>query len=139
MAGTNLQAQGGTYGTLGVGSTNNLPGSRDGGVSLVDSTGNFWLFGGFAYDIPSNHSWINDLWIYAPLTNKWTWVSGSNITDQIGNYGTLGVGTTTNVPGGRTTGSVAWTDGVGNLWLFGGAGYGTSTPQELNDLWQYHY
>jgi hypothetical protein len=29
-------------------------------------------------------------------------------------------------------------DASGNVWLFGGIGYGfTNTPNELNDLWVY--
>ncbi|HLX54202.1 MAG TPA: kelch repeat-containing protein, partial [Aquella sp.] len=142
VGGTNLLNQVGIYGTQGIGSTSNIPGARYEGMSWVDSSGNFWLFGGLAVasTIPLNDDVINDLWIYAPSTNKWTWVSGANVISQIGNYGTLGVGATTNVPGARQASSVGWTDGVGNLWVFGGAGYGTSSlTQSLNDLWQYHY
>ncbi len=38
------------YGTLGVASTSNVPGSRSNSVSWTGSTGNFWLFGGSGND-----------------------------------------------------------------------------------------
>ena len=46
-------------------------------------------------------------------------MSGSSETDQVGTYGSLGTPAPGNVPGARS-GSVSWTDGNGNLWLFGG-------------------
>ena len=57
---------------------------------------------------------------------------------QPGVYGTQGVASTSNVPGGRA-GAVSWTDGSGNLWLFGGNGYDSTSSgsQLLNDLWEF--
>jgi len=73
-----------------------------------------------------------------PPGNEWTWVGGSNATNQTGTYGTLGVASPRNVPGARQQ-AVSWTDASGNFWLFGGTGYDSSgnpgTP--LNDLWKY--
>lgn len=43
-------------------------------------------------------------------------------------YGTLGIASTSNVPGGRTS-PVGWIDSSGNLWLFGG--------DQFNDLWEF--
>jgi N-acetylneuraminic acid mutarotase len=41
------------------------------------------------------------------------------------------------MPGARLD-SVSWTDGAGNLWLFGGEGYDSAgTFGLLNDLWRY--
>jgi hypothetical protein len=36
--------------------------------------------------------------------------------------------------------SISWTDSSGNLWLFGGCGYGSDrvSPGQLNDLWKYN-
>src|SRR5262249_16546264 len=48
MGGSNIPAQAGIYGTKGVASQRNIPGARYNGVSWTDSSGNFWLFGGFA-------------------------------------------------------------------------------------------
>lgn len=41
------------------------------------------------------------------------------------------------MPGARE-GAAAWTDNSGNLWLFGGYGYGADLfAGHLNDLWVY--
>jgi hypothetical protein len=54
-----------------------------------------------------------------------------------GVYGTQGVSAAANVPGARVL-AVSWTDASGNLWLFGGDGYGANgTSGNLNDLWRY--
>jgi hypothetical protein len=67
--------------------------------------------------------------------NEWTWVSGSNIVNQQGSYGTLGV--TGNLPGSRINGAT-WTDAQGNLRLFGGFGIDSTGAQGyLNDLREY--
>jgi N-acetylneuraminic acid mutarotase len=122
----------GNYGTLGVGSTTNVPGERFGAISWTDNTGNLWLFGGFFNDSTGAFGEFNDLWKYTPSSQQWTWVSGANTTNSPGTYGTLGVASTANVPPAREL-SISWTDSSGNLWLFGGAGpFGL-----LNDLWEY--
>jgi hypothetical protein len=77
---------------------------------------------------------LNDLWRLDPLTNNWTWVKGDSIPNAAASYGTIGVETAANKPGGRG-GSASWTDASGKLWIFGG-----SNPEgaELNDLWSYN-
>lgn len=130
MSGSNFANQPGSYGTLGVPSASNIPGSRDVAVSWVDSSGNFWLFGGIGYDSTGKIGPLNDLWKYN--AGQWTWVSGSKVINQNGVYGARGVAAPGNVPGARYW-STGWTDSSGNLWLFGGAGM-TGT---FNDLWEY--
>jgi N-acetylneuraminic acid mutarotase len=67
----------------------------------------------------------------------WTWESGSDIPDFIGVYGTLGTAAPGNTPGGREA-AFSWTDGDGNLWMFGGIGAGNSgVGGSFNDLWRY--
>jgi N-acetylneuraminic acid mutarotase len=130
----------GVYGSLGVPAADNIPGSRNGAATWVDSKGNFWLFGGTGEDSLGNNDVIlNDLWEFNPSTHQWAWMGGSDRIDvvlgyQSGSYGTLGVSAAANTPGSRT-GAAAWTDASGNLWLFGGnSGAGKS---EFNDLWKY--
>jgi hypothetical protein len=138
--GSNISNQGGVYGTVGTAASSNVPGGRSSAVSWIDLSGNFWLFGGDG-EIISNNAVVrlNDLWKYNPATNQWTWVSGSNSGNQPGDYGTIGISTATNVPGARRL-SVSWTDNIGNLWMFGGNGYGNSSTNagDLNDLWKYN-
>ena len=135
MSGSSTIYAPGVYGTLGTPGSSNVPGSRFDSISWIDSSGNLWLFGGDGYDSTGADGFLNDLWEFNPTTKQWTWVSGSNTVNANYVYGTLGVPASTNVPGGRL-GAVSWTDGSGNLWLFGGGGY-APTGGYLNDLWEY--
>ena len=64
-------------------------------------------------------------------------MGGTNTINQTGTYGTKGVPDAANVPGARY-GSISWSDSSGNLWLFGGYGYGSAAYEgRLNDLWRY--
>jgi len=129
--------QPGVYGTQGIYAAGNVPGSRDSAVSWLDGSGNLWLFGGWGFDSASNLGWLNDLWEYNPSLGKWRWMGGGSTNSQPGVYGTQGVYAAGNVPGG-TGNAVTWSDGGGNLWLFGGDGYdSTGNWGLLNDLWEY--
>jgi N-acetylneuraminic acid mutarotase len=131
----------GVYGTQGTASAGNAPGARYSASSWVDSSGNLWLFGGTGYDSTGAVGNLNDLWRYSPSTGQWAWVSGGNASNAAGVYGTLGAAAASNLPGARQAAS-SWIDSSGNLWLFGGYGYGSSVAATggsgyLNDLWQY--
>jgi N-acetylneuraminic acid mutarotase len=137
MSGANTINQSGTYGTKGTAAPANVPGARRNTISWIDSTGNFWLFGGFGYDSAGSNGRLNDLWKWDG--SNWTWVSGANTVNQSGTYGTKGTAATANIPGARN-GSVSWIDSTGNLWLFGGDGYDSAgSTGDLNDLWKYSY
>lgn len=138
MAGSTFTNQISTYGTLGVASSTNNPGARSLPSSWTTSDGKLWLFGGNGYASAPTLGNTNDLWNYNPSSNEWVWVTGSNLVNQVGLYGTKGVASNTNIPSGRN-GSVSWKDNNGNLWLFGGQGYGsTASAGNLNDLWKYN-
>ncbi len=128
----------GVYGTLGTFGAGNTPGTRYGAVSWADHNGNLWLFGGSGYDGVGGAGWLNDLWEFNPSTKEWAWISGSDTASPAGVYGTVGTAAAGNVPGGRDGGS-SWIDKSGNLWLFGGMGYGSAagTLGWLNDLWEF--
>jgi N-acetylneuraminic acid mutarotase len=143
----------GTYGTEGTGASGNLPGGRQTGVLFADHSGAIWLFGGFGLDSKGTSggtgqigSVLNDLWKYDPNTGFWAWISGNNVANQNGVYGTQAISNATlneaatSVPGARW-GSTGWVSpDNGNLFLFGGFGYGSNTTQPtgfLNDVWEY--
>jgi hypothetical protein len=136
VSGSNLVDEQGTYGTMGVPSTANIPRSRDSAVSWIDPQGKFWLFGGLS------PAFLNDLWTFDATTLEWTWVSGKELTPNspssaFGAYGTKGVPSPSNVPGARGN-AVSWIDTQGNLWLFGGSGYASPGSMGfLNDLWKF--
>ena len=125
------------YGTQGVATASTTPGARHSSVSWKDAAGNFWLFGGNGYSSGGPSGDLNDLWRYDIISNQWTWVKGSNAVNQFGVYGTQGSPSASNNPGGRWV-SCGWTDLSGDLWLFGGVGYGVSGAEDLlNDLWKF--
>lgn len=129
----------GVYGTQFTPSTSNMPGGREFGASWKDAAGKFYLMGGIglASALSPGNGYLNDLWKYDPNTGAWTWLTGASITNQYGQYGTLGVPSTSNTPGGRY-GMASWVDLSNNLWLFGGTGWATSTTSNMNDLWKYN-
>ncbi|WP_353064884.1 hypothetical protein RBB77_03870 [Tunturibacter psychrotolerans] len=95
---------------------------RYGATRWVDTSGKLWLFGGASYAFNGSTpnfsvlDHLNDLWKYT--AGQWTWVQGSNVGNESGNYGTLGP--------------------TGDFWLFGGDALdSTGTPGYLNDLWKY--
>lgn len=138
MKGTDTLTRPGIYGTIGVPSPSNNPGSRHGAATWVDNSGNLWLFGGEGVTTNTVLCWLNDMWKYSPVTNQWTWVRGTNLPNQNGIYGTKGVPSTTNEPGAREF-MMSWTDVSGNFWMFGGEGFPASgSIGGLNDLWRYN-
>jgi N-acetylneuraminic acid mutarotase len=128
----------GVYGTEGVPASTNVPGGRELAVSWTDSSGNLWLFGGDGVTTSGLYGFFNDLWKFNPQTMEWTWVSGSSGAGSWGGvYGTEGVPADNNIPGARN-GAVSWTDGSGNLWLFGGEGSADiGVGGFFNDLWHH--
>jgi 3D (Asp-Asp-Asp) domain-containing protein len=123
----------GSYGTKGVAAAGNSPPSRHSGVTWVDSSGHLWLFGGFNdTNLPGC---LNDLWMYDIAANEWTWVGGPAVADDPGSAGAQGVAAPGNLPSSRV-GAMAWSDGAGHFWLYGGniPGGGGLTA---NDLWMY--
>jgi N-acetylneuraminic acid mutarotase len=108
----------------------------------VDSSGNFWLYGGLGFDGTGYWGALSDLWRFNPSTNQWTWMGGGNtipvntacdgcISGQPPVPGTLGVAAQGNTPGGQWQ-AATWSDKNDNLWLF--AGYSGLA----NDLWEFN-
>ncbi len=126
----------GVFGIKGNANPSNKPGGRYASTSWRDNNGNFWLFGGYGFDDTQIGS-LNDLWKYNPSTNQWTWMHGDKTNNQVGIYGSLGIANVTNQPGSRYV-SNSWTSISGELWLFGGQGYGSTNSGYLNDLWRYN-
>jgi hypothetical protein len=125
----------GTYGVQGAPSTQNVPGARSAASYWTDSSGRFWLFGGFGFDSTNAEGYLSDLWMFDPTTLQWTWVAGSNLVGAAAVYSGAPASLT---PGARYSAS-AWADGVGRLWLFGGNinGPAASPNEDRNDLWMF--
>jgi hypothetical protein len=64
-------------------------------------------------------------------------MGGPNTGNVPGNYGTLGIPSATNVPGGRGAAATC-ADAAGHVWLFGGLGLDANAVNgRLGDLWKY--
>jgi hypothetical protein len=131
MNGYNFAGQKGAYGTQSTPAPGNIPGARESAASWIDTSGNLWLFGGFGLDSAGTSGQLNDLWKYTISNGQWAWMSGSNLVNQSGTYGTQGTPAPGNVPGALIL-PAGWTDTSGNLWLFGGV-----SNDYYNDLWMY--
>ena len=128
-----------TSGYGGVGS----PGGRRLATAWTDSGGNLLLFGGIGFGISGpasgviNDGDLDDLWEFNPLANQWTWIGGCN--SEYSNSCQSSAGTYSG-PQSRAS-AASWTDGNGNLWLFGGFGAKnliTFSTVDLNDLWEFN-
>jgi hypothetical protein len=128
----------GSYGTRGVPAASNVPGARLSAVSWADPQGDLWLFGGYGYASPGYlGGFLNDLWKFDRATREWTWMSGGDLADEPGVYGTKGTPDPSAVPGARAS-AVSWTDTDGRLWLFGGNCYASGGDiGVLSDLWRF--
>ena len=134
MKGSQLPLQTGIYGSQGIEDPTNTPGARQVYSRWKDGAGNLWLFSGGDY---LSSTFFNDMWRYNPLTNNWTWMNGSNVSNSTGNYGIQCQPSPTNVPEPRFESRGACTDANGNFWMFGGGKGGGTIPQVWNDLWMY--
>ncbi len=134
--GSNLISQASVYGTLNVGAALNTPGGTE-FPSYWANGNDLYLFGGRGFPGSGPLSYLNTFWKYSISLNQWTWIGGSNSIMAVGNYGTQGVSSATNIPGARMS-AASWNDGTGNLWLFGGEGNAASPGLgSLNDVFRY--
>ncbi len=127
----------GVYGAMGVAAATNLPGPRSNAAAWTDTQGNLWLFGGIGYDSTGKDGYLEDVWIYA--NGQWTWVNGATYANMPYSFSQQGTASTSATPGGRSD-MITWSDGKGNLWLYGGESYTTAPPTRINywaDLWMF--
>jgi len=154
------------YGTMEVMAPTNIPSGRVSFVNLgKDSADNLYIFGGIGFgknnpvDLLQFEDDMNDVWKFTPSSNciapaklcgQWTWVSGYNgiyyygySNNELGTFGTLGIPSSMNMPGGREAGH-GFMDANHNIYIFGGLGYdslgnsGEYTGKPQNDLFMFN-
>lgn len=126
----------GTLGAKGEASAAALPRAQYRSSSIVDSDGNFWLYGGYGQFSPESSGYIDELWKWDG--SQWTWTSGSGNANQLAKYGNLNQTKPENSPGGRADTHI-WYDQDGDLQVF--AGELTSevggTQKLYADIWEW--
>ncbi|RYF55502.1 MAG: hypothetical protein EOO39_37910, partial [Cytophagaceae bacterium] len=127
----------GTYGTKGVASPTNFPGSRT-ALGAVDAAGDFWIIGGYGYGSSATDTGVlDDAWKYNFGSGQWTWVAGSGLVNEARVLSAPGVYDANNTMGGRD-GFALWRSG-NDLYIFGGLNqfnlYG-SVLDNFNDVWK---
>lgn len=127
------------YGTQGQAAAAVTPGGRASSACWTDMMGNYWVFGGSGIASTLVSGRHNDLFMYNPNTNNWTWIKGSNLQFQNGTYGTMGVTSASSVPGARDHNTYWRNTSTGFLWMIGGEGYDASSNfvDHMNDLWKF--
>jgi hypothetical protein len=139
-----------SYGALNVETSSNFPPPRKGACCWVDTSGNFFLFGGlsstndagkfvFKRMLPfverlladsSVSISLNDLWVYRTSSSSWTWIQGSS---------TGGSSSPTTYPMSRMPTAVRWL-GPNTVLLFGGHRTGiNAVSPDYEDTWQFKY
>jgi N-acetylneuraminic acid mutarotase len=84
----------GSFGTLGSPSAGNVPGGLMQGNSWTDDHSNLWLFGGYGLEFPAPNSpgpgplfsFLNDTWVYEPLSDVWPLTATPTFTLAGGTY-----------------------------------------------------
>lgn len=115
------------YGTIGVTSPTNNPGSISGGVTWTDTDGNLLFYS-------------QVLWKFDINTLMWTWIGGRGPSSQFtnagkfGNYGQFEQSFISNLPGSRGN-TVSWKDNNSNFFLYGGSGWDEDSQGSLSDVW----
>ena len=65
---------------------------------------------------------------------NWTWMSGNNARNQVGIYGTIGITSSSNVPGAREYHGMV-IDSSNNIWIFGGNGYDSTSQGDFQSFY----
>ena len=81
LSGSMMTNAHGSYGVKGVASASNQPSARSHSGFTITPQGKLYLFGGQAHDAQGNLGQMNDLWMYNPTSNMWTWISGDSTID----------------------------------------------------------
>ena len=132
MSGSDTADSPGSYGTLQVPASTNQPPPRVAYSTWVDSNGDLWMYGGWTMSAAAYGHTFGDMWKYSIATGEWTWMQGSSGFDPLPGYGTKGVASPSNTPGGRASYS-RWKDSDGSFWFFGGNDYSAS----FSDFWKF--
>ncbi len=136
MKGDSIPYLAGNFGTQGIETSSNMPPAILSYSRWSDQYGNFYIYAGanIFFSNPNVNQEYNTVWKFNVATNNWTWVSGSNIPNDTGQYITQCNPSSTNFPCSRFENMTVSAKQCAQLgWNFGGFTYNGMG----NDLWVY--
>lgn len=112
-------------------SSTSAPFARYGHSLNADKNGGLWVFGGYGTGSNNVNDYHFSLWRYNQSSGSYVLVDGSNVAGVNGREASK--------PSPRCC-HASWVDVEGNIWIFGGLGYGESgnTTGILGDTWVYN-
>lgn len=131
MSGDDLANQSAVFGLKGIAASTNKPGGLSNSFTSWKNptTGNFYIMGGYHIS-GTNPGFMNDVWMYDPTSNIWTWTSGDGAGALVPGNGNLGVQCLPSINNsppstGLFESRARWVDDCGNLWVYLGNSYNT--------------
>lgn len=105
------------YGTKGIFSVSNFPGTRWSYQYWKSDQGKFYMFGTASVDgITGEILNKPDVWAFDPSINQWAWVAGVQSPVTNSTFTTLGTFSSTNLPMSSIEEVNVWKDGCGRFW-----------------------
>lgn len=118
------------FGTKGVASDSNTPGSRWEPAIACHPDGSIWLFGGYQEFSSAPSNVLNDIWKFNTSSLQWTWVHGplynASIESFVAKYRGIGEFGPEVLPVARENGYMVYR-GENLLMLYGGNGFRDSS------------
>ena len=116
------------WGSIGVPSAANNPGAGSSYAHWEDTNGNFWFANGYTYAAA---------WRYNPVSNEWTWMTGNQTPNNMGNYVSYCDTVSGNFRSHSEENSACFKDKYEQVWQF--AGTSAVSNSNYNDLWIFDY
>ncbi len=102
-------------------------------MTVTDSQGRLWFYGGAGYDEDGRFGTLGDLWYLDLNSGFWHYVKGHKKVKQPAVLGTKGVYDAANKPPALPYPAI-WIDQNDNIWLFAGGFEG----EHYNTMWQFN-
>lgn len=89
------------------------------------------------YLLINKKGYFNDMWLFDLELKQWAWIGGSNEVNVLGVYGTRGLPSADNWPGGRQKFGMSYNQNSGTFYTFGGSAMDSQGFSRFtNDVWR---
>ncbi len=131
--GDTISTSPGHFGTKGIADPANRPPGLYEAYNWTDSKGFLWIYGGYN----SVAALYANMWKYDPYNNLWTWMTGSQSANSMGNYVSYCDTGSGNFRSHSEENSACFKDKYEQVWQFGGTS--AIGNNNFNDLWIFDY